>query len=196
MKPLQAVILAAGNSRRFPTNKLLKPLPAGNCLLDISVQLARTLTPNVTMVINQNAQLQQHCQVQHYHYLINSQSDTGMASSITCGVVASADAAGWAIFLADMPCISSDTLQLLTQHWPEHEVIQPTYQQQPGHPVIFSHSWFEQLTNLSGDQGARELLRDNPQVFRLETNDPGVCFDIDTEADWETYLRMRQKYSE
>jgi len=193
MEPLQALILAAGNSRRFPANKLLRALPGQTCLLDISIRLAQALTPNVLLVINDDSHMQQHCRARHYRYVINSQAETGMASSIACDVTASADAAGWAIFLADMPCITSDTMQLLAQHWPGHEVTQPSCQQQPGHPVIFSHRWFEQLTKLSGDQGARDLLRDNPQVFRLETNDPGVCFDIDTEADWKRYLRMSQK---
>lgn len=153
------------------------------------MQLAQTLTPNVSVVIRPQHQVQQHCQTQDYHFITNTEAETGIASSIACGVNASSDAAGWAIFLADMPCISSDTLQMLAQLWPQHEVVQPTYQNRPGHPVIFSHSWFQQLTNLSGNTGARDLLRDNPTVFRLETNDPGVCFDIDTEADWEMYLK-------
>lgn len=188
MKHLQALILAAGSSRRFPSNKLLRPLPDGRCLLDVSHQLAHMLTPHVLLVINDKDQLQQHCLAQQYNYVINPQADSGMASSIACGVTASADTDGWAIFLADMPCITRATLQLLRDDWTTHDITIPTFQHHHGHPVIFSHHWYERLCALSGDQGARRLLREHPQVFHLGTNDPGICFDIDTEADWDSYL--------
>jgi molybdenum cofactor cytidylyltransferase len=188
MKQLQALILAAGSSRRFPTNKLLQPLPTQTCLLDISYQLASTLTPQVLLVINTDEQLKEHCRSHHYSYLINPEADTGMASSIVWGVNATAEAAGWAIFLADMPCIQPTTLRLLADSWSAHEVMVPTYQRQRGHPVIFSSKWRSALCALSSDQGARGLLQNHPAVHCLETDDAGVCFDIDTQADWETYL--------
>lgn len=192
MPQLQALILAAGNSRRFPTNKLLRPLPDGRCLLDISYQQASTLTPNLLLVINADARLREHCASHHYPYRINPQADTGMASSIACAVAATADADGWAILLADMPCIRPATLTTLADNWLSHEVTVPTYQNRHGHPVIFSRNWFSALCALRGDQGARGLLRDNPRVYHLPTDDAGVCFDIDTEGDWDSYLNKIQ----
>lgn len=188
MPKLQAVILAAGSSRRFPSNKLLRPLPDRRCLLDISVQLGSILTPWVLLVVNDDPQLQAHCRQHRYPFTVNAQAHTGMASSIKVAVSTTADADAWAIFLADMPRIQAATLQRLADIWPAHEITVPTYQQQTGHPVIFSHRWFDPLCALHGDRGARELLHDNSAVHYVETADAGVCFDIDTEADWETYL--------
>jgi molybdenum cofactor cytidylyltransferase len=193
MPNLQAVILAAGSSRRFPSNKLLRPLPDRRCLLDISAQLASVLTPQVLLVVNDDPQLQAHCRTLRYPFTVNAQAHTGMASSIAAAVTATADAEAWAIFLADMPCIQPATLQALTDIWPAHEITVPTYQQQTGHPVIFSHSWFDALCALHGDRGARALLRNNPAVHYVETADSGVCFDIDTEADWQTYLEQARR---
>ena len=188
MKQLQALILAAGSSRRFPSNKLLQPLPDETCLLDISYHLACSLTSQVLLVINADEQTQAHCRAQQYNYLINAQAESGMASSIVSGVMATADADGWAILLADMPCIKSSTLQLLAATWPAYEVTLPTYQHQRGHPVFFSQQWRSALCALNGDQGARSLLQDNPGVHQLEVDDPGVCFDIDSETDWCNYI--------
>ena len=188
MTHLQALILAAGSSRRFPVHKLLHPLPDGRCLLDITYQQAIQLTPQILFVINTDVQLRQHCEAHHYGYVINSQAESGMASSIACGVTAAADASGWAIFLADMPCIKASTLRLLAKTYSKHDVLVPIYQQQHGHPVIFSAHWFTKLRGLTGDQGARGLLRDNPAVHLLETGDAGVCLDIDTQADWNSFL--------
>jgi molybdenum cofactor cytidylyltransferase len=189
MATLQALILAAGSSRRFPANKLLRPLPDQSCLLDRSYQLAKMLTPQVLVVINSDPQMQAYCRAHQLPFVINHEAHTGIASSIACGVTATATAEGWAIFLADMPTILATTLQLLAQTWSAHEVTLPCYQRQHGHPVIFSKHWLPKLRSLHGDQGARALLQDNPAVHYVTTDDAGVCFDIDTEADWETFLR-------
>lgn len=188
MSQLQALILAAGSSRRFPVNKLLRRLPDKRCLLDISYQLASALTPDCLLVINADARMREYCQSHHYNYLVNPQADTGMASSIACAVAATPAADGWAILLADMPCIKPATLKLLSDSWSAYEVTVPDYQHQHGHPVIFSHNWFSALCALKGDQGARGLWQDNPAVYHLPTDDAGVCFDIDTEEDWSRYL--------
>jgi len=188
MPTLQAVILAAGSSRRFPTNKLLQHLSDQRCLVDIAYALAGELTVQRLLVINSDEHMQLHCHTQGYNYLINSQAHTGMASSIAYAIAATPDADAWAIMLADMPCIQPATLQQLASHWPDHDITVPVYQQQQGHPVIFSHRWFDALCALQGDQGARGLLRDNPDIFALGCNDAGICFDIDTEEDWTAYL--------
>lgn len=187
MKSLQAVVLAAGSSRRFPGNKLIQPLSAQRCLLDISYSIASLLTPEVLLVISDDAALLSHCHARHYPFIVNSQSHRGMASSIVAAVSATPAADGWAIFLADMPCIKPATLALLADTWSAHEITVPVWQQQSGHPVIFSRQWSDALLALQGDRGARSLLQNNPAVFRLETDDAGVCFDIDTEADWVSY---------
>lgn len=185
---LQAILLAAGNSRRFTGNKLLRPLPSGHCLLDIGFCLADLLTSQVLVVINDDPAMAQHCLQHNYPYLVNAQSNKGMASSIAAGVTNTAGSAGWAIFLADMPGILPVTLQQLAETWMAHEITVPTWQTQTGHPVIFSCKYREALCSLRGDRGARELLSNNPEVYHLQTDDPGVCFDIDTDTDLESWL--------
>jgi molybdenum cofactor cytidylyltransferase len=192
MPQLQALILAAGSSRRFPTNKLLRALPDQRCLLDISYQLASVMTPDVLLVINDDVRMREYCRSRDYRHVVNPVADTGMASSIVCALTATAEADAWAIFLADMPRIKPATLRALADNWSAHSVTVPTYQHRQGHPVIFPRSWFTTLCALTGDQGARQLLRDNPRVKQVPTEDAGVCFDIDTEADWENYLDTLQ----
>jgi len=185
---LHAIILAAGQSRRFPANKLLRTLPSGECLLDRAVHNARRLSPQLLLVTNDDPDILSHCRDSAYDYVINPNATSGMASSIACGLRARADAGAWALFLADMPCIRASTLQALADSWPAHDVTLPTYHGQHGHPVIFKHNWFDALCSLQGDHGARDLLQGNPGVYRHETGDPGVCFDIDSEVDWQAYL--------
>ena len=187
--PLQAILLAAGSSQRFTGNKLLRPLASSYCLLDICYRLATQLTDQVVVVIRDDTRLQKHCQQHQFPYLVNSQSLTGMASSIVTGVSATADADGWAICLADMPCIRPETMQRLASTWVTHGITVPVCNAKTGHPVIFSGKYRDALTSLRGDRGARELFRNSPDVYRMQTDDAGVCVDIDTDEDWENWSK-------
>ena len=86
-----------------------------------------------------------------------------------------------AIFLGDMPWLSADSLgYLLAMASPNHIVV-PTFQGQPGHPVIFGRKFWPDLQGLSGDVGAKPVLQAYPQAIRhLPLNDPGILRDIDT----------------
>ena len=98
-----------------------------------------------------------------------------------------------------MPYLSSETVvQLLTtfkHHRFENPIIVPVIQQTtaqgaktrlPGHPVMFSSAYFAELTQLSGDSGAKSVItRHNEHVVRLEVNDFVILKDIDRPSDIE-----------
>jgi molybdenum cofactor cytidylyltransferase len=57
----------------------------------------------------------------------------------------------------------------------------PRFEGQRGHPVLFSAALFPQLKALTGDQGARDVLRAfGDRLALVETDDPGVLVDVDT----------------
>ncbi|HEV2040071.1 MAG TPA: nucleotidyltransferase family protein, partial [Casimicrobiaceae bacterium] len=53
-----------------------------------------------------------------------------------------------------------------------------------GHPVGFSRRYYGELAALSGDEGAKAIVRAHERELQLiETDDAGVSRDIDTPAD-------------
>jgi molybdenum cofactor cytidylyltransferase len=50
--------------------------------------------------------------------------------------------------------------------------------------VLFSAALFPQLLALSGDEGARQVLKSlGDRLTLIDTDDPGVLFDVDRPAD-------------
>jgi molybdenum cofactor cytidylyltransferase len=86
-----------------------------------------------------------------------------------------------------MPFVGPDTLIRLRENMEQllarggHRVIlQPWHDDRPGHPVGFGDAHFGVLATLTGDEGARRVLRDAAaDVVRLEVDDPGVLQDLD-----------------
>ena len=176
------ILLAAGKSVRFNSNKLLHPLIDNTPMLLITAQKLASVLPHSIVVINSalktfTTQLEQ----LGLRVVINEQAEQGMGSSIACGVKASKDASGWLITLADMPYIKTDTLTLLANKLTEGtDIIAPQFKQQRGHPVGFSCAYVDELLALNKDIGAKDIIKKNKQQLELVlTDDEGVVRDID-----------------
>ena len=91
---------------------------------------------------------------------------------------------------ADMPWMTAETVQSLRLFWSEMPaaerpacIAQPALPDgTPGHPVLFGRDHLSTLCGLSGDAGARALLRRHPPAT-LVLNDPGILQDIDVPSD-------------
>src|SRR6266581_8144523 len=109
----------------------------------------------------------------------------GMGTSLAAGVRAAADAHGWLVALADMPFLRPQTIRVIAQALSDGAAIAaPAYRGERGHPVGFARRFFDELSALHGDHGARELLAQHPDWVTLyEVDDPGVLRDIDKPSD-------------
>jgi molybdenum cofactor cytidylyltransferase len=180
----QGVLLAAGFSRRFGAgDKLLHPLADGTPMILAAAHKLRVALTDVLIVINSDAEaLRQLLQEKGFDITICPHAEQGMGMSLAWAVRASSEAEAWVIALGDMPYIEISTYRqvadALVQPW---DIAVPVFQSRRGHPVGFGGAYREELSNLTGDQGARILLQKHRE--RLKTigcKDNGVLMDIDT----------------
>lgn len=180
MKP-GIIIAAAGRAERFRNaggqgNKL-------NALLNDSTVFAQTLkyaqaSDLAVYVVTrpENTQVQQLCLAQQIPFtLIDS---AGLGESIAAGVCATPNWHGWLIHLADMPFVPSAVFVQVADALEFHALVRPCTNQQPGHPVGFARGYYKKLCQLTGDNGARELLR-GETVHLIDIEDADSQRDID-----------------
>ncbi len=194
--PVEAIVLAAGQSRRMGRqNKLL--LDCGNrCLLEVVVERLVTLPFREVLVVLGNDARQFKSLLASYPVRIveNPQYRQGIATSIRAGVrEAPEDVRGYLFYLADMPFVRPQTLRRLCRAFLNHptsRIVIPTYNRQRGNPVIVPRELKTALLELKGDVGARQLLqRYSGNLLELPVDDPGIHRDIDTEADVRRWLK-------
>ena len=96
------------------------------------------------------------------------------------------------IGLLDMPYIKVTTLQTLKKMAIDADhtkirIIRARYLRRSDwqtHPIGFHSSLYQELAETTGDQGARTILREHSQLTaQLDSNDIGLCKDIDTPSD-------------
>ena len=185
-QPIVGVLLAAGAGTRFGGGKLVHPLEDG---VAIAAHAARNLVAaglDVIAVIRPgdfplaDVLEQEGCQVTHC-----AESVHGMGHTLAHGVSATREAGGWIVALADMPRLRVATIQAVASALLEGAPIAaPFLGGERGHPVGFSARLRDELTQLTGDSGAKAVLqRHAHELRRIETDDPGVLLDIDRKSD-------------
>jgi molybdenum cofactor cytidylyltransferase len=188
---IRGVLLAAGYSTRFGSNKLLHPLPAGfpDAGVPIALAAARHIVealPDSVAVIRPRAQkLGKMLRDAGCNTVVCKNAAEGMGVSLAEGVRAAADAHGWVVALADMPYLRPDTIRTIAKALSEGAAIAaPVYRGERGHPVGFARRFLDDLAALRGDAGAREILSQHPDWITLyDVDDPGVLRDIDKPSD-------------
>ena len=180
------ILLAAGASTRFGSDKLLHPLAGGTAVAAAALSNLRAAIPHVIAVVRPGATaLENLFSEAGATVILCANADEGMGASLSTAVAASGDVAGWVIALADMPYIRPETIVKVAASLAGGAAIAaPAYRGERGHPVGLSSQFRAQLEGLRGDEGARSVLRENAGLVQLiEVDDPGVCRDIDTPDD-------------
>ena len=177
------ILLAAGQSTRFGSNKLLHQLNDGTPMVLASARHLHNVLPQTIAVVedanNDVATLLKQDGVQ---VIENPLASKGLGTSIACGVAYNPDAQGWVIALADMPYIPEDIIQAVVTGLEQgSDIIAPVYKNLRGHPVGFSVRYAQALMHLHSDEGAHSILQANSDSLELiETTERGVIVDIDT----------------
>jgi molybdenum cofactor cytidylyltransferase len=187
MSGITGILLAAGRSRRFGSDKRLASVSSGQpSLLVGSWQSLQAHCERTWVVLGPgDDELSRQLERLGASVILSQDSVSGMGHSLADGVKASADADGWIIALADMPLIQSETYALIVKALVAGATIaRPVFEGRAGHPVGFSRPWYGKLVRLDGDEGARRLLRKaQDQVVHCPVDDAGVLYDVDTVDD-------------
>jgi CTP:molybdopterin cytidylyltransferase MocA len=119
------------------------------------------------------------------------EASEGLAASLRSGA-AWAEALGanaLMVVLADLPDLTAQDLETVADHFSEEprRICRATDESgQAGHPVIFPSLYFAQIQRLSGDDGAKAILAQNPpRICRLPALH--ATTDLDTPEAWTAW---------
>ena len=199
MSSLAALVLAAGASTRLGQPKQLVTFH-GERLLDRAIRIAKEAGASPVFVVlgaNYEQMLQALAESPDgpengVRILINKAWRTGMSSSIRLGATAAErlGAEDLLVLGCDQPAVTADHLRELCEASKREHAVASYYWQRRGIPALFPAFAFHALQELSGDNGARELLQDEAV---LTVPLPGGEFDVDTPEDLERLRAMEMQ---
>jgi molybdenum cofactor cytidylyltransferase len=187
------VILAAGASTRMGTPKQLL-LYQGQTLIRRVVETALASVCNpVVVVLGANASVVGNELELPVLVTRNREWETGMSSSVRAGVeallAADGDVEGVVMMLCDQPFVTAELIDELVEarHRTDRSIIATDYRETRGVPALFARELFPEIFRLSGDQGARQIIRNHPEdTAAVSFTDAAI--DIDTRQDYDALL--------
>ena len=157
-----ALVLAAGSATRFGATKQLAEVdghPLVRHAVDTAVAAGCAL---VLVVVGHDADRVRAALPAGTTVVDNPSHGEGQASSLRAGVAAATrtGADALVVLLADQPGVRPEVVRrVIARHAEGHPVVRARYTDGPGHPVLFDRAVWPALAEVTGDTGARDLLR-------------------------------------
>jgi molybdenum cofactor cytidylyltransferase len=201
MKPA-AVILAAGEARRFGSPKQLAVLDGRSLLQHVldAVNAVAALE-EVVLVLGAHAEeIEAGVRLGRARVVRCEQWREGMAASLRAGVAALGPGARAAlILLGDQPLVESAVIERVLDHRAAEaaagktsDAVRVSYGGVPGHPVLLGPEIVARIPTLHGDIGARELLA-GADVRLVHQPEPAGGVDVDTPEQLATLARITSR---
>lgn len=202
-----ALVLAAGSSTRFGSDKRQARLPDGRSLLEAVVATHCEVLDEVWVLTRPGDTFAAAvCATQGARCVVCEGAAQGQGRTLAEGLRQLQDEVGVAaalVSLADMPWVRADTLRRLCAGFaasgglvlPRHgEPHREPHGAQLGHPRVLPRAVWPRLLGqdgtpgLQGDRGAQALL-DWSSALQVDVDDPGVLRDADTPQQLQAHLQ-------
>jgi len=187
-RPLAAIILAAGESRRMGRPK---PLLTCRGTTFLGHLLRVTAHPAISMrrvVLGAAAdEILRAAALAPEVVVINKEWQKGQLSSIHAGLRSLPEGTTDGVLLCpvDHPLVSSHLIDLLVKAFRSQgkSIIMPTWEGHRGHPVLFSAKLYPELLAAPADVGARAVVwAHQSDIYELVTGEEGVVLNLNDPA--------------
>jgi molybdenum cofactor cytidylyltransferase len=183
---IAAIVLAAGrSSRMLGPNKLLATLD-GKPLVRLAAEAALGSRATSVTVVTGHRDRDIAAALDGLDLVVAHNPDfaEGLSTSLKRGLAAvPADAEAAIVMLGDMPRVTAETVDRLIEAYDPARgalIVVPTAEGRRGNPVLISRRFFPDLAAVTGDLGARQVIRSSPEaVVEVELGD-AVALDLDT----------------
>lgn len=180
-----AVILeAAGDSKRFGSNKLLHIMDDGRPMIASILDAVRPLNAYKKIIVTQYDEVAD--MAEGFEVVRNDRPDLGISRSMQLGLMAGGDADAYMFCVCDQPGLETSTLERLIAAYREAYkkgtagIVSLAWQGKMCNPKIFSSLYREELMKLSGDTGGRQILASHKDdILLVEAESEDEVKDID-----------------
>lgn len=184
---LALIMLAAGNSRRFGSNKLMYEVdgvPMYQRTLRM-LQKAAERIPDSRIVVVTQPQYSEIIDVVKEtgaEVLFNPKPERGIASSMQIGLEIAKDADACLFTVSDQPWLTAETIIALYDAFQSENkgMACTVWGEKTGNPCIFSKKYYRKLMEITGDKGGKQIIKRYPEdVTYLKISDEREQQDVD-----------------
>jgi CTP:molybdopterin cytidylyltransferase MocA len=187
-----AVLLAAGGSRRLGVSKQLLLIDGVPLVRRAALAALATAPAQAVVVVGAEGDAVYAAVADLGIARVDCAGwEEGMSASIRAGLQVLAGDIDAALFLlCDQPALDAPHLRRLVDCWraTSQRAAASAYGGVLGVPAVLPRGWFDDLRMLTGDRGARELLRSRPEEV-VGVPEPALAHDVDRPGDLDRHKK-------
>jgi molybdenum cofactor cytidylyltransferase len=197
MGELWAVILAAGESKRMGTPKMLLPF-GGKTMIECVVRNVTGSDVDKTLIVlgAYSEIILEIVKELPVRSCYNDKYKEGMLSSVKCGFGNLPDEFDAVlVFQGDQPFITPKATNLVIEAYrlSGKGIVIPVYNKKRGHPLMINRKYKDEVENLDPNEGLRSLAQKySYDVYEVETGEQGILRDFDTFEEYQKEINIMQ----
>jgi molybdenum cofactor cytidylyltransferase len=190
MAEIWAIILAAGESKRMGSPKMLLPFKGLTMIENVIANVSDSQVNNIMVVLGAVREpIVKLVRTKAVNYCFNENYIDGMLSSVVCGFRnIPIDHGAVLVFQGDQPLVTPKVINSVIDVYLSSGkgIVIPVYKSKRGHPVLIDRKYRLEINKLSPDDGLRSLAHKFPDdVLEVETDEAGILRDFDTYDEYK-----------
>lgn len=190
-----AVVLAAGQSLRMGTPKMILPWKSHSIIWQVVNTLSQAGINDIVVVTGgAREQVESALAGTAARFSYNPDYDrTEMLYSLQVGIQALPETCrALLVALGDQPMIEENVIRMVVNQYlaTQAPLVIPSYQMHRGHPWLVEASYWRDLLEMSPRQTMRDFIQaHSSQITYVAVNTPSILKDIDTLEDYQNHFR-------
>jgi molybdenum cofactor cytidylyltransferase len=197
MDEIWAIILAAGESKRMGSPKMLLPFKGRSMIENVISNVFKSKADEIIVVLgayfDELSLLMKRLDVS---YCFNDNYMKGMLSSVQYGFKnLPQDYKAALVFQGDQPLIPPAVVDRVIDEYIHSckGIIVPVFNSRRGHPLLVDKKYRGEIEKLLPDEGLHSLLdKFGEDLLEVETGEPGILRDFDTYDEYRKGINQIQ----
>jgi len=190
MSEIWAIILAAGESKRMGSPKMLLPFMGITIIENVIANVSGSKVDNIMVVLGADRDsIVKLIRTKAVNYCYNENYKDGMLSSVVCGFRnIPIDHSAVLVFQGDQPLITPKAINSVIEVYLSSGkgIVIPVYKCKRGHPILIDRKYRDEIQKLNPAEGLRSLaLKYSDDVLEVNTDVAGILRDFDTYDEYK-----------
>ena len=193
MSEIWAIILAAGESKRMGSPKMLLPFMGITIIENVIANVSGSKVDNIMVVLGADRDsIVKLIRTKAVNYCYNENYKDGMLSSVMCGFRnIPIDHSAVLVFQGDQPLITPKAINSVIEVYLSSGkgIVIPVYESKRGHPILIDRKYRNEIQKLNPAEGLRSLaLKYSDDVLEVNTDIAGILRDFDTYDEYKNEI--------
>lgn len=179
---ITGIILASGYSKRMKRDKLLMEIN-GMKIVERVIKSSKESFLDDIILVYRTEEVKEIGDKWGINTLYNPKAHLGQSESLKLGIREAKDSQAYMFLVGDQPFLNSELINRLIEEYRKNKasIVIPYYNGTKGTPTVFSSIYKDDLLNVQGDKGGRDIIKKNISlVKKVHIDDEKLGLDIDT----------------